>query len=476
MRSLKLRSEIFTYFIAILITLCILLDSLNPGVVRAGLQLVSSTPRVNVPELTGDPFAPAIFWLGKVDQTNNYADVRVWYYDKYSIKFVMHIIDRQLWYDVTRNPSQLDSWDAVSIYVDIDGNSGSFPESNSYRFELQLVNDLRASYRGNGSDWVPIAIPISSHSEWRGIGGPNSGLDSEGWVAYFEIPFSSLGIPSAPSQGTIWGLGVTLHDRDTLNGSIFHETHWPETLTPDIPSTWGQLSFGPANYTRPRAISIGAITIRQGLDGYTVVDGEVGGHTTCGDGGYNKWTDWGNRNYAGVNQINIQNQWDISDWPCFSKYYITFPITAIPAGYVFISATLSMTLFGTAGGGEWGDPPISHIEVLTVNDDWNESTLTWNNAPLAVENISGTWVPPIAGDYQWNVSRAVDQAYNTGGPVRLAIYSIDSERHSGKYFYSSDSNDWNGVIQPTLHIVYGLPCESQGVTCHETYLPFSIKR
>lgn len=221
---------------------------------------------------------------------------------------------------------------------------------------------------------------------------------------------------------------------------------------------------------------MGTVTIRQGLNGASVVDGAVGGHTTCGNDGLNKWTAWGQANYAGYNQFNIQNQWDVSDWPCFSKFYITFPVDAIPPGQTILSATLTMSLFGTAGGGQWGDPPDSYIEVLTVGSDWNESTLTWNNAPLATENISGTWVPPVVGDYNWDVSRAVAQAYGTGGPLRLALYSIDGERHSGKYFYSSDSNDWNGEVRPTLRVVYGKLCDSPGVTCHKAFLPITQKK
>ena len=228
-------------------------------------------------------------------------------------------------------------------------------------------------------------------------------------------------------------------------------------------------------YDRERSALI-LSPIRQGLNGSSVVDGEVGGHTTCGNDGYNKWTDWGYTNYAGGTQINIQNQWDVSDWPCFSKFYITFPITAVPPGYTIISASLTMSLFGTAGGDQWGDPPDSYIEVLTVGSDWNEATLTWNDAPLATENISGAWVPPVVGDYHWEVGSAVDQAYKTGEPIRLAVYSIDSERHSGKYFYSSDSNDWNGEIRPTLRIVYGKLCNSPGVTCYYAYLPYALNK
>ena len=132
-----------------------------------------------------------------------------------------------------------------------------------------------------------------------------------------------------------------------------------------------------------------------------MVDAAVGGHTTCGNDGDNKWINWGNTNYAGYDQFNIQNQWDISDWPCFSKFYITFPLNKLPPGKVIVSGTLTMYLFGGSGGGIWGDPPNSYIQVLTVGEDWNEATVTWNNAPLAKENISGTWVMPADPAATW---------------------------------------------------------------------------
>ena len=236
--------HIINFVSIILVIQVILIAGLKPQVIQSTFQSAADYRRVNVPELTGDPFTPAIFWFGKVDQTNNYTDVRVWYYDPDYIEIVLHIIDRQLWYDPTPTVSELSKWDSVSIYLNLDGNIGSSPGTNSYLFELQLFNNLQASYRGNGSSWMPAEIPITSYTEWRGASGSNSGSDSEGWVAYYKIPFSSLGLTAAPSQGTVWGLGITLHDRDNLDDSIFQETNWPETIAPNVPSTWGQLSFG----------------------------------------------------------------------------------------------------------------------------------------------------------------------------------------------------------------------------------------
>jgi hypothetical protein len=457
----------FRIYLTILILL--LLFDYPPQIIQAS----ASVKRVNVPNLTNAPlYSPAIFWLGKVDSTSNYADVRICYYDTAIVIFV-HIIDRSLWTDTTQSKPQISQWDSVSIYLNKDGNSGSAPGSHAYHFDTELSN-LQASYQGNGTNWlINNSITITSNGTWRGDFGPNSNSESEGWVAYFSIPFSKLGETSAPSQGTTWGLGVVVHDRDDAAGSIQQDTAWPESMNTNIPSTWGQLSFGWPAYNPPSIAKANTLLVRQGLNGENVVDGAVGGYTTCGDGENDKWTDWGNRNYAGYTQFNIQNQWDISDWPCFSKYFITFPIGSIPINRSILSANITMSLFGTAGGGEWGTPPDSYIEVFVIDRDWNKATLTWNNAPMALENISGTWVPPVPGEYHWDVSKAVAQAYNSGQPLRLAFYSIDGDRHTGKYFYTSDSTDWNGDVRPTLNVTYGLTCGVSGVTCYKTYLPYT---
>jgi hypothetical protein len=308
------------------------------------------------------------------------------------------------------------------------------------------------------------------------LSGPNSNEDSEGWVAYFQIPFTTLDLGGPPPPDAEWGLALTVHDRDDPDGLIRQNTNWPGSLDPNSPSTWGQLSFSTSVFGPPEAIRTGELLIRNGLNGNTVVDAAVGGHTTCGNVGEDKWNLWGKWNYAGFTQMNIQNQWDVADWPCFSKFYITFPLEALPPGQAILSASLSMDLFGTAGGGQWGDPPDSYIQALTVAEDWNEATLTWNNAPPASESLSGTWVYPTPGTYHWDVSRAVHQAYATGEPLRLVMYSIDGEMHSGKYFYTSDSTDWGGEIRPTLRIEYGIPCDSPNLTCSWLYLPITFQK
>ena len=57
--------------------------------------------------------------------------------------------------------------------------------------------------------------------------------------------------------------------------------------------------------------------------GVKVVDGEVGGGALCGQG--LGWDTWGETSSPGKQQISVQNQFDVSDWPCFTKIYLTFP-------------------------------------------------------------------------------------------------------------------------------------------------------
>jgi len=133
-----------------------------------------------------------------------------------------------------------------------------------------------------------------------------------------------------------------------------------------------------------------------------------------------------------------------------------------PSGKVIRSATLVLHLYG---GSDPSAALDSHIQVLRVGEDWDEYTLTWNNAPYAIENSTRTRVhvytkSPIVwpGDpYEWDVSRLVTQAYEEQVPLRLALYSGDSPMHSGKYFVSSDVGDWNAEGRPTLIVEWGDP-------------------
>jgi hypothetical protein len=125
--------------------------------------------RVNAPYLAGataGPYStqPAIFWFGQVDNTSNYADGRILYTDN-ELRIFVHIMDRRLWYDTAPTPATLTDWDAVTLYLNLDGAAGQAPGSDAYQFVTQLNHgqprdNYQAAYRGNGSGWNAVTIPF----------------------------------------------------------------------------------------------------------------------------------------------------------------------------------------------------------------------------------------------------------------------------------------------------------------------------
>jgi hypothetical protein len=406
----------------------------------------------------------AVFWFGRVTPNENYADVRVGYIDR-ALWVHVNVIDRRLWYDTSPSPGTLTNWDSVTLYLDKRGDTGSAPTTESYRFDAQLNwweprDHWQAGYRGDGSGWVSTPITFTTYGTWYNPNGaPNTATDAHGWFVAYSIPFQNLGLSGPPAQGSTWGLGIVLHDRDTATGSMEPGKSWPENMLPDQPSSWGRLRFGLPGYILSTPIvAQGTTIVRQGLNGSVVQDAVVGGNTLCGGPLSDYFVQWGNLNYAHVPVFNVQNVEHVSEWPCFSKVFITFPLTSLPAGKEVISATLTLHHSGNPGPA----PESAYIQVLTVNQDWNENTITWNNTPLVRENLGGVWIPPLQEaapypgiPYNWDVSRVAAEAYKAGEPLRLAMYSASSPFHNGRYFFSSDVEDFNAVGRPTLTVVWG---------------------
>lgn len=429
--------------------------------------------RVNAPYVSGTGNIPAsrhaVFWFGQVTATSNHTNVRVAYNDRH-LRVTLHVFDKFLWYAPSPTPSEFANWDAATLYLNLNGNTGTTPGSQSYRFRTQLSNygnrvPYQQAYRGNGSGWQAQSTPFETQIIWRGgEDGMNNLIADRGWVVIYDIPYASLGLNGKPAQGAQWGMALTVHDRDDAAGATINHSWWPGSAVDGQPGTWGLLHFGMPQYTPPFASAQGQVTVRQGLNGVQVPDAHVGGHSLCGDPFHPEFfTGWGGANYAGYDQINIQNQWDVADWPCFSRYYITFPLNQIPAGKIVLSATLTMYQFGNSNPAQ-AEP--SRIQVLTVGEDWNEATINWNNAPLAVENVDIQQVDPVPGGHApypgqprtWDVSGAVAQALNNNAPLRLVLYSADGAYHSGKYFSSSDAEeDHNRDVspRPALTVVWG---------------------
>lgn len=464
----RLHSTLLLVFVAILSIAFAFHRSFAPAQAQDSPQAFPNVPRIHLPYIPSPDaqnpvrFAEtAIFWLGAVNSEDNYSDVRVGYNDDLLYIYIA-TFDRQMWYDTNPvDPNALAEWDAVTLYL----TTGT--DATRHRLTVQTRHwqdgaAYQAAWQDDGSGWAPGNLAFTGQSGWRGDLPNDNSADERGWAITVQMPFSGLGLAAPPAAGTAWRLGLTVHDRDSADGPARTPQTWPSALSAEDVSTWGEFVFGQADYTPLPAREPQSVMIYdKAQEGLHVPDAAVGGGAICGEG-LDFWDEWGDANYAGRGDFNIQNQSDVADWPCFSKYYVTFPLNALPTGQGIVSATLTLHLFGTAGGGDWGGPAPSLIQAGVADADWDETQITWNNAPYLLENISSTWVQPVADfpgwpgiPYDWDVSRAVADAYARGIPLRLVLYSADSDYHSGKYFVSSDTGDWNVAGRPSLTVTFG---------------------
>ncbi len=429
-------------------------------------------PPLAAPEVTaGISFTDtAVFWLGRVNQAENYADLRVGY-DNRIIYLHMSIYDRLVWYqNVQPTPSNLLERDSVTLYLDMEGG-GSAPSRSAYRFDAGLSHwqDRKAyqvTYQGNGAAWEQTNLVFTTTVGFVGV--LNNNESDRGWGIVFRIPFSSLGLTGPPSQGSLWGAAVALHDGDSASSPPLADKTWPESMNGNKPSSWGVFHFGlPESGALPGEAD-GSTVIRQGLNGAVVTDGGVGGNLPSrSDGQYlcdagDMWNTWATRVFPGSDSVVIQNQANLADWPCFAKYYLTFPLDNLPQGKNILKAELTLHQWG---GSDLTRAQPSLLQVSTLSEDWSEAALSWNSAPMAFENVSQVWADPYTvltpqdwpgKPVTWDVSRAVLQAVAADEPLRLAIYSADAALHSGKYFITSEE-PFFVTGRPTLTIDWADP-------------------
>ncbi len=449
--------------------------------ISAPIKAQSPNPprRVNVPySSTGVPWGEtAIFWFGQNKQgvpSRNYTDVRVAYTAE-ALQIRATIVDYYLWYNKTPSAADdLTEYDAVAIYLDTALDRAAAPQADDYTFLVgahhwpsQNATQYHRQAQGDGVDWDTGWTADWADYEamqWWCNTGPNSnecGIDF-GWTTIFTIPWGTVGVVGPPPEGTLWGLGVQLYDRDDdpPAGYVAPE-YWPETFDADSPATWGELHFGYADYERPPNVPEGTTMIRAAsTTDNTVEDSWMGGGGSCG-GGHEGGSEI---NHGDNNALFSGTETAPAHFPCFNKSYLRFSLDAIPAGKTIISASLTLHLWGNAGG--TGQALPSWVHLFTVSDPWDEMAIHWNNAPLAQENVSATWVHPYSrpgniewpGDpYTWDATQAVAEAYAAGRPVSLAIYGSDNAQHSSKYLLASETGDWNVAGRPALNVTWGAP-------------------
>ena len=422
----------------------------------------SPIQRIFVPFFTtAVPFnQTAIFWFGDITSTDNYTDVRVGY-NRSELYIDLRIVDRYLWYDPNVQAPDLTKGDNATIYLNTAQNVSNILDRHSYKFQAAVNgykkrNNYQKANTGNGTTWTAANIPFIADYGWRGHG--FNGPEDRGWSMTYHIPFSSLGLSNPPPPGTLWKLAVKVHDRDDAANTPIQDKWWPKVGSETNPSGWGDVAFGLPTYQPPTASSTSTYTIRNKLNNQVVIDGMVGGALGCGSSVADRWTQLGSKSYPGATHVNIQNESDISDWNCFSKFYVTFPLSSFPQGKGVVNAKVTLYEYGNSG--VQGQPNPSYIQVARVNGDWNPAALSWNTAPLVEENVNSILVqtksqpvipwPGLA--VTWDVSRVAAEAYASGQPLRLVFYSTDNQYNTGKYFTSSYVADWDANGRPTLRV------------------------
>ncbi len=435
--------------------------------------------RLYIPYFETDvPWAESsLFWFGKVGAPGsagtNYADVRVAYTSE-GLRLYVNVEDYYLWYAEGATASTpLTEYDAVAIYLDTAHDRAEAPQGDDYLFlsALCLYNcgdrsTYRRQARGTGSGWEAswsAAWDDATWANWWCDPGPNDnacGIDF-GWWSYLTLPWSLFGLSGPPPAGTTWGLGVQLFDGDDAPpaGRVPVEA-WPESFEADAPATWGEIVFGEPPSAVQRGHIEGTTVIRRGMDGAYVADAWVGGGATC-SGGHEGDPDADN--HGGDDNLYVESQSLIADFPCFSKSYLRFGLNGIPRGETILSATLTLHQWSNA---DWTLAQPSLVWLYATEGTWGEYSLTWNNAPPERENLDAVWMQVISPDdgvdwpglpYTWDATRAVAEAYAAGEPVNFALYTADTNMHSSKYLIASETGDWNAAGRPVLTVTWGVP-------------------
>ena len=445
-----------------------------------------------------------LFWLGRVDSSNNYTEARVGYgAERLTARFA--VFDQRIYDDAT--DERLDQWDSITLYVDVDGRDDkSAIDARSFRFDAQAHrhgSERSFAYGGAGGRWTDLGLAldgdpatartgITFEKAYRGEDRDNS----RGWHVIYHLGFAALGLPGEPGPGEKWRVAVVSYDRDDAAGTRGGEPQrWPPSFDDTDPSTWARWEFLGAAFAgwddsgsapgagRPayavgydsaahRAGSEQTLTIREGLAGAVVDNAAVGAseQLCSGNDGYNFGD--GARSWGGNTSrefFHVQNQGDYADWPCFARIYLRFPLATLPAGKIIVAARLILHHKFPTSGGDEGDRTLLHAFAVapTLGDGatpWSEANITWNDGPPTYENLAGTWGDRVGQEttgwdhlpeWSWDVSRAVARA-NGQQHVAFALYSTDMEYHTGKSFVTSeDFPDWGDPSQrPTLEIVY----------------------
>jgi len=131
------------------------------------------------------------------------------------------------------------------------------------------------------------------------------------------------------------------------------------------------------------------------------------------------------------------------------RSYLMFDLSAIPSGKQINSAKLYLRTWGV------GPNPAIVVGSCYLNDDsWQESTITWKNAPTGYGtpsdtqtcNSSATW-------YNWNVTAEAKIAYYGDLKLSEVLVSSSEGEHQWAGYCASEHNDPE-LVTPFLEVTF----------------------
>jgi hypothetical protein len=330
--------------------------------------------------------------------------------------------------------------------------------------------------------------------------GGQSGPDG-GWYAWLEIPWSALGLASAPAAGTKMKLAARAYDRDDDTGPRA-TMQWPETLDEAKPATWTTMALEPPAYVPPAVTSTSTVTI----GGAKLQEAQTGGHAFMAS----RWPNaalWGagasaDNGLGSADEDCLDALRDLALTPngtktspqdtlivhseakvthtCFlDRPLLRFALDDVPAGAAIADAKLHVCHWGNDGQDPADTDPSfrvagSFVQVHRIEDPWTPGQITWNGTydasakgfhsstgrPVASsENFGAKFIPvhdASSADCVWidvDVTPAAALAHARGEPLSLALYGADQSANTGKYLRPAT----NAAAPPTLVVTYGTP-------------------
>ena len=145
--------------------------------------------------------------------------------------------------------------------------------------------------------------------------------------------------------------------------------------------------------------------------------------------------------------------------------YFRFELSDIPSESTIDEAYLSVyTHYGGENGGPegYGDATLTVDAKEVDNDLWDDSTITWNNAPSVGDTLNSVVVPPTNDvRYRFNVTSYAQEQFEGDGVMSIGLVSAQEGQNKFTPF-SSKETTYSGQ-KPYLIVYYTPPATRHDV-------------